>query len=205
MVRGQLSRCSFWRCDGSRCLLLWSSVGRAPEARVAVETGCKVALQVTRYCRWPGSNGSGTCDFRHSFAPQKPWLGVPRTSRVVGGRSHFFLFWMFAGFDRDTGVLLPTRDQNGWQQIVDDFRPGRGSTNRDQPADGIAAPRAIPRPSPTSFCCHGAATRGRKRRDGAGRAGKPWPCRPLMSLQDRELFEVFDLRDQGSSPVRSAT
>jgi hypothetical protein len=40
---------------------------------------------------------------------------------------------------------------------------------------------------------------------GRDESGKPAPRRPLMSLQDRELFEVFDPREQRSSPVRSAT
>lgn len=33
--------------------------------------------------------------------------------------------------------------RNRWQQIVHDFRLGRGSTNGDQTVDGIAVPRAI--------------------------------------------------------------
>jgi hypothetical protein len=74
--------------------------------------------------------------------------------------------------------------------IVEDF--GSDGTNRDEPVDGIAGPRAIS----NDFCCRGAATRSRKRRGRAGRGGKPWP----MPLQDRELFEDFDLRVRAIAP-----
>lgn len=123
---------------------------------------------------------------------------------------------------RDVGSALGTRDSSGHgstaeaedddnagfdQLVISRARLKSSAPNhrrfvglrRDGPeGPGTAYPAA-------GSCCHCAATEASKREQEEGRSGRPWPRRPLMSLQDREIVGVVDLRCQGSSPVRSET